>query len=140
APVYIAWSGQNRSPLIRIPANRGVGTRVELRSPDPSCNPYLALAVTLKAGLNGIKERILPPDPVNCNIYDMTEQERLDGQIPRLPSNLANAIRALKADEIIKEALGQHIYGRYAEAKRIEWDEYKVQVTPWELGRYMNKF
>ncbi|NLJ41308.1 MAG: type I glutamate--ammonia ligase, partial [Clostridiales bacterium] len=92
APVYIAWSGQNRSPLIRIPANRGVGTRVELRSPDPSCNPYLALAVTLKAGLNGIKERILPPDPVNCNIYDMTEQERLDGQIPRLPSNLANAI------------------------------------------------
>ena len=82
APVYIAWSGQNRSPLIRIPANRGVGTRVELRSPDPACNPYLALAVTLKAGLEGIKKRILPPDPVNCNIYDMTEQERLTDIFP----------------------------------------------------------
>ena len=140
APVYIAWSGQNRSPLIRIPANRGVGTRVELRSPDPACNPYLALAVTLKAGLEGIKKRILPPDPVNCNIYDMTEQERLDGHIPRLPSNLANAIRALEADGVIQEALGQHIYNRYVEAKKIEWDEYKVQVTPWELKRYISKF
>ncbi len=140
APVYIAWSGQNRSPLIRIPANRGIGTRVELRSPDPSCNPYLALAVTLKAGLEGIKGRILPPDPVNCNIYDMTEQERIKGHIPRLPSNLANAIRALTKDEVIKDALGQHIYSRYVEAKRIEWDEYKVQVTPWELKRYISKF
>ena len=140
APVYIAWSGQNRSPLIRIPANRGTGTRVELRSPDPACNPYLALAVTLKAGLEGIKNRILPPDPVNCNIYDMTEQERLDGHIPRLPSNLANAIRALEADRVIQEALGQHIYSRYVEAKKIEWDEYKVQVTPWELKRYISKF
>lgn len=140
APVYIAWSGQNRSPLIRIPSNRGVGTRVELRSPDPSCNPYLALAVTLKAGLEGIKNKIFPPEPVNCNIYDMTEQERLDGHIPRLPSNLANAIRALMEDKVIQEALGQHIYSRYVEAKKIEWDEYKVQVTPWELEKYLTKF
>ena len=140
APVYIAWSGQNRSPLIRIPSNRGVGTRVELRSPDPSCNPYLALAVTLKAGLEGIKNKIFPPEPVNCNIYDMTEQERLDGHIPRLPSNLANAIRALMENKVIQEALGQHIYSRYIEAKKIEWDEYKVQVTPWELEKYLTKF
>lgn len=140
APVHIAWSAQNRSPLIRIPANRGIGTRVELRSPDPTCNPYLALAVTLNAGLEGIKKRILPPDPVNCNIYNMTEQERLDGQIPRLPSNLANAIRALKKDRIVQDALGEHIYSRYVEAKRIEWDEYKVQITPWELKRYISKF
>ena len=140
APVYIAWSGQNRSPLIRIPSHRGVGTRVELRSPDPSCNPYLALAVTLKAGLEGIKNKIFPPEPVNCNIYDMTEQERLDGHIPRLPSNLANAIRALMEDKVIQEALGQHIYSRYVEAKKIEWDEYKVQVTPWELEKYLTKF
>ncbi|MFY9279974.1 MAG: type I glutamate--ammonia ligase [Caldicoprobacterales bacterium] len=140
APVYIAWSGQNRSPLIRIPSNRGVGTRVELRSPDPSCNPYLALAVALKAGLEGIKNKIFPPDPVNCNIYDLTEQEIQDGHIPRLPSNLANAIRALKEDKVIQEALGEHIYKRYVEAKRIEWDEYKVQVTPWELEKYISKF
>jgi glutamine synthetase len=140
APVYIAWSGQNRSPLIRIPSNRGIGTRVELRSPDPSCNPYLALAVTLKAGLEGIKKKIFPPEPVNCNIYDMTEQERLDGHIPRLPSNLANAIRALMEDKVIQEALGQHIYSRYIEAKKIEWDEYKIQVTPWELEKYISKF
>lgn len=140
APVYIAWSGQNRSPLIRIPANRGIGTRVELRSPDPACNPYLALAVTLKAGLEGIKNKILPPEPINCNIYDMTEQERLDGHIPRLPSNLSNAIRALKEDIVIQEALGKHCYDRYVEAKMIEWDEYKVQVTAWELNRYLSKF
>ncbi|HZJ82814.1 MAG TPA: type I glutamate--ammonia ligase [Clostridia bacterium] len=140
APVHIAWSAQNRSPLIRIPANRGIGTRVELRSPDPTCNPYLALAVTLKAGLEGIKRRILPPDPVNRNIYDMTEQERADGHIPRLPSNLSNAIRALEKDEIIQGALGGHTYSRYVEAKKIEWDEYKVQVTPWELERYIGKF
>ena len=140
APVYIAWSAQNRSPLIRIPANRGIATRVELRSPDPSCNPYLALAVTLKAGIEGIKKKILPPDPVNCNIYHMTEQERLDGHIPRLPSNLSNAIRALMEDEVVQEALGTHTYNRYVEAKKIEWDEYKVQVTPWELERYISRF
>ena len=140
APVYIAWSAQNRSPLIRIPANRGIATRVELRSPDPSCNPYLALAVTLKAGIEGIKKKILPPDPVNCNIYHMTEQERLDGHIPRLPSNLSNAIRALMEDRVVQEALGTHTYNRYVEAKKIEWDEYKVQVTPWELERYISRF
>lgn len=140
APVHIAWSSQNRSPLIRIPANRGVGTRVELRSPDPACNPYLALAVTLKAGLEGIKKRILPPEPVNRNIYDMTEEERLESRISRLPSNLSNAIRALMGDVVIQEALGGHIYDRYVEAKNIEWNEYKVQVTPWELKRYISKF
>lgn len=140
APVHIAWSFQNRSPLIRIPANRGVGTRVELRSPDPSCNPYLALATTLKAGLSGIKNKILPPKSSDFNIYDLTEEDRVKDNIPTLPSNLANAIRALKKDELIKEALGNHIYDRYIEAKRIEWDEYKIQVTDWELSRYLSKF
>jgi len=140
APVYIAWSSQNRSPLIRIPAKRGLATRLELRSPDPSCNPYLALAVALKAGLDGIKNKIEPPAPINQNIYHMTAQERLEKSIPSLPANLLDAIHELQKDELIRKALGEHSYNRYVEAKLIEWDEYKIQVSQWELNRYMNKF
>ncbi|HHY82197.1 MAG TPA: type I glutamate--ammonia ligase [Clostridiales bacterium] len=140
APVYIAWSAQNRSPLIRIPSKRGTATRLEFRSPDPSCNPYLALAVTLKAGLDGIRNKIAPPPPVNRNIYDMTESEREKECICCLPGSLYEAIEALQNDKLIRETLSEHSYSRYVEAKLIEWNEYKMQVTQWEIDRYLNKF
>ncbi|CCO08022.1 type I glutamate--ammonia ligase [Desulfotomaculum varum] len=140
APVYVAWSSRNRSPLIRIPAKRGMSTRIELRSPDPSCNPYLALAVCLKAGLDGIKKKMVPPPPCDRNIYEMTLAERQALGIGNLPENLAEALKALAADEVIKEALGPHIFERYMEAKTIEWDRYRMQVSPWELEEYLTKF
>ncbi|HBC93304.1 MAG TPA: type I glutamate--ammonia ligase, partial [Pelotomaculum sp.] len=140
APVYVAWSAQNRSPLIRIPAKRGSSTRVELRSPDPACNPYLALAVSLKAGLDGIKNKIAPPAPCNRNIYEMTPDERAALGIGSLPENLYQALRELEKDPVIREALGEHVFNRYREAKRIEWDRYRIQVHPWELEEYLTKF
>jgi glutamine synthetase len=140
APVYMAWSAQNRSPLIRIPAKRGPATRLELRSPDPSCNPYLALAVALKAGLDGIRNEIEPPAPINCNIYDMTDHEREQVHLPCLPGSLYEALEALKSDDLIRETLSEHSYSRYMEAKLIEWDEYKMQISQWELDKYLNKF
>lgn len=140
APVYIAWSSRNRSPLIRIPAKRGQSTRIELRSPDPSCNPYLALAVCLAAGLDGIKNRILPPPPCDCNIYEMSAGEREERGIGCLPESLKEALDELERDEVIKEALGPHVYSRFMEAKRIEWDRYRVQVHPWEIEEYLTKY
>jgi len=140
APVYVAWSAQNRSPLIRIPAKRGLSTRVELRSPDPACNPYLALAVSLKAGLDGIKNKIVPPAPCNRNIYEMTSRERMESGIGNLPGSLYEAIQELEKDTVIREALGEHVYNRYMEAKLIEWDRYRIQVHPWELEEYLTKF
>jgi len=140
APVYIAWSFQNRSPLIRIPAKRGNATRLELRSPDPSCNPYLALAVTLKAGLDGIRSKIEPPLPINRNIYNMTEAELESNCIRKLPGSLYEALEALKEDGVIRSTLCEHSYNRYVEAKMIEWNEYKMQISQWELDKYLNKF
>ncbi|MEG6616622.1 type I glutamate--ammonia ligase [Peptococcaceae bacterium 1198_IL3148] len=140
APVYIAWSAQNRSPLVRIPAKRGMSTRVELRSPDPSCNPYLALAVCLQAGLDGIKNKINPPEPCDRNIYEMTETERQEYGIGYLPQDLNQAIEELCNDEVIKNALGPHVFNRFVEAKRIEWDRYRMQVHPWEIEEYLTKF
>ncbi|NPV26042.1 MAG: type I glutamate--ammonia ligase [Firmicutes bacterium] len=140
APVYIAWSAKNRSPLIRIPARRGLSTRLELRNPDPSCNPYLALAVVLKAGLDGIKHKIAPPPQTQSNIYEMSAEEREHQNIPSLPGDLAEALRELEKDEVIKAALGKHIYERFREAKTIEWDRYRVQVHQWELDEYLTKF
>jgi glutamine synthetase len=140
APVYIAWSEKNRSPLVRIPARRGVGTRAELRCPDPACNPYLALAVTLKAGLDGIKRKLDPGDPVNLNIYHLTEEERKHYGIRNLPANLSEALDELEADDVIKSALGEHIYDRFMTAKRIEWDEYRQQVHQWELDQYLGVY
>ena len=137
APVYVAWSEKNRSPLIRIPARRGVGTRIELRSPDPSCNPYLAMAVTLKAGLEGIKKGIEPPPPVSSNIYHMTDRERRRLQIASLPANLNEALNELLADEVIHEALGEHILSRFIDAKRLEIANYRLQVHQWELDHYL---
>lgn len=140
APVYVAWSFRNRSPLIRVPAARGQKTRIELRSPDPSCNPYLALAVMLKAGLDGIKKKISPPEPVNRNIYTMTETERKAFGIRSLPGSLKEAVDELEKDEVIREALGEHIFHRFIEAKRLEWDVYRTQIHRWEIDQYLTVF
>ncbi len=140
APVYIAWSGKNRSPLIRIPAKRETSTRVELRNPDPSCNPYLATAVMLKAGLEGIKNKIEPPPPTNSNIYEMSLEERERNQIGKLPADLNEALECLSEDEVVKEALGPHIFERFIHAKSMEWYDYSTTVHPWETDNYLTKF
>jgi len=140
APVYIAWSYRNRSPLVRVPAKRGPSTRIELRSPDPSCNPYLALAACLRAGLDGIKNQIEPPPSCDRNIYKLTAAERRDLGIGTLPQDLKEALVELSKDEVIKDTLGEHVFQRFMEAKRIEWDRYRTQVHPWELEEYLTKF
>lgn len=140
APVYIAWSYRNRSPLVRIPARRGVGTRMELRNPDPSCNPYLALACILEAGLDGIENRIMPPESVNQNIYEMDEEAREAAGITSLPINLREAVRQLKKDPVIMNALGPHIAERFRAAKKAEWESYRGRVHQWEIDEYLHKF
>jgi glutamine synthetase len=137
APVYIAWSASNRSPLIRIPAGRGKSTRLELRCPDPSANPYLALAVCLAAGLDGIKNNLTPPVSINKNIYAMTEEERVAEGVKRLPANLNDAIHKLENSEFIQNVLGSHISKKYIDAKKSEWEDYRIQVTQWELDQYL---
>jgi len=137
APVYIAWSERNRSPLVRIPAERGVGTRAELRSPDPSCNPYLAFAVILKAGIDGIKKQIDPGEPVTQNIYTMSQEEKKSLGIENLPSTLNQALDELEKDEVVKSGLTDHLLTNYFEAKRKEWETYRIQVHQWELDRYL---
>lgn len=139
APIYIAWSATNRSPLIRIPASRGESTRVELRCPDTASNPYLALAVCLAAGLDGIKRKLQPPKSVNTNIFDMTEKEKQERNIEDLPSNLSEAISAFEQDEYLKGVLGEHVCEKYIEAKKAECEAYRVQVTPWEIDEYLYK-
>ncbi|OPL15006.1 MAG: glutamine synthetase [Firmicutes bacterium ML8_F2] len=140
APVYIAWSHRNRSPLVRVPARRGIGTRVELRSPDPSCNPYLAFAVMLRAGLDGILNKIEPPEPVNLNIYELSDDEKIDHNIESLPGTLHEAILELDNDMIIREALGEHIYDRFRYGRVKEWLEYRIQVHNWEIEHYLARF
>ncbi|MDM5213270.1 type I glutamate--ammonia ligase [Peribacillus sp. NJ4] len=140
APCYVAWSAKNRSPLIRIPASRGVSTRVEVRSVDPAANPYLALAVLLKAGLDGIKNDLTPPAPVDRNIYVMNKEEREEVGIVDLPATLYAALETLKSDEVIKEALGEHLLEHFIEAKEIEWDMFRTQVHPWEREQYMSMY
>lgn len=137
APVNIAWSERNRSPLVRVPAARGVGTRAELRSPDPSCNPYLAFAVVLKAGIDGIKNQIEPGEPVSQNIYTMNKKEKESLGIESLPSTLNEALLELDKDEVVKSALTSHILENYVGAKREEWENYRIQVHQWELDRYL---
>lgn len=139
APCYIAWSATNRSPLIRIPASRGQETRVELRNPDPAANPYLALAVCLAAGLDGIKKEIEPPAEVPENIYELDDDERESRGIESLPADLHDAIGELKKDAFIQEVLGQHITNKYIEAKEAEWMQYRTQVTSWEIEEYLYK-
>jgi len=140
APVYVAWSEANRSPLVRVPSQRGEGTRLELRSPDPSCNPYLALAVTLEAGMDGVRRGLEPPPPVNRNIYALDETERLHLGIPSLPGSLEEALDELLADEVITRALGSHILERFVEAKRLEAEAYRTAVHQWELDQYLGVF
>ncbi len=140
APVYIAWSHRNRSPLVRVPARRGLGTRVELRSPDPSCNPYLAFACMLRAGLDGIHRKIEPPKPVNLNIYTMTDEEKDQYEIEQLPGNLHLAIIELDKSLVIQEALGEHIYNRFREGRLKEWFDYKIEVHDWEIKQYLARF
>jgi glutamine synthetase len=138
APVYISWSGANRTSLIRIPAARGSSTRMELRSPDPSCNPYLTFAVLLMAGLEGIKNKIDPGEPANENIFEMTPEGRLEQGIDYLPINLRDALDELEKDEFIKDALGSHVFNDFMRMGRAEWDAYRIQVHDWEIQRYIN--
>jgi glutamine synthetase len=140
APVNVAWSMKNRSPMIRIPDRRGTGTRVEVRMPDPSANPYLALAVQLAAGLDGIEQKLQPPEPVNKNIFELTYREKRHHRIDDLPRDLHEALDELEKDQVILGALGEHIAGRYLEAKRAEWHEYITQVSEWETRRYLGTY
>jgi glutamine synthetase len=140
APVYICWGQVNRSALIRIPCylpGREDSTRAELRCPDPSCNPYLAFAVMLQAGLDGIRRGLTPPPPVEEDVYDFDDSQLKELNIATLPGTLEEAIDELERDELLKTALGPHTYQLYIEAKRREWDEYRIQVTDWELARYL---
>lgn len=137
APVYIAWSMRNRSPLIRIPAQTGTTQRIELRSPDSATNPYLAIAVCLAAGLDGIRNQIEPPASVEGNIFAMSEEEREKAGIKCLPTSLAEAIDGLEQDALIREVLGEHISRKYIEAKKEEWKEYCAAVSSWEIDRYL---
>jgi len=140
APTNLAWSMRNRSPLIRIPEKRGASTRCELRMPDPAANPYLALAVQLAAGLDGIEQKLTPPDPVNKNIFAMSVRERRKHKIDELPRDLHEALDCLGRDQVVRDALGEHIYERFMEAKRQEWLEYSAMVSPWEVARYLGKY
>jgi len=137
APNYVAWSASNRSPMVRIPASRGLSTRIEVRNPDPAANPYLALAVILKAGLDGIKNRMKLPAPTNRNIYVMTEEERIEEGIQMLPTSLREALDELVRNEVICEALGDHALAHFYELKEIEWDMYRMQVHQWERDQYL---
>lgn len=140
APVYIAWSASNRSPLIRVPASRGAGTRIELRNPDPSANPYLALALCLAAGLDGIRRKLTPPDSIHANLFELSEEEREQQGICQLPANLREAVKAMKKDALIRDTLGEHIFSKYVEHKSGEWEEYTIQVTQWETDRYLARY
>ncbi len=140
APVYVAWSPKNRSPLVRVPASRGMGTRIEVRSPDPSSNPYLALAVMLKAGLDGIKKKLALVPPTDRNIYRMDEAERKDAGIDNLPANIFEAVEELQKNEVICEALGEHAVAHFVEAKQIEWDLFRTTVHQWERDQYISLY
>ncbi|TJY44235.1 type I glutamate--ammonia ligase [Cohnella pontilimi] len=140
APSYVAWSASNRSPMIRIPASRGLSTRIEVRNPDPAANPYLALAVMLKAGLDGIKNKLPLPEPVDRNIYVMSDEELKEAGIPSLPGDLDESLQELLADEVISEALGEHALTHFYELKAIEWDMYRTQVHQWERDQYITMY
>jgi glutamine synthetase len=140
APCYVAWSPKNRSPLVRVPASRGLSTRIEVRSPDPSANPYLALAVMLKAGLDGIKNKLALAPHTDRNIYVMDESERKDAGIENLPASIIDAVEALQSDPVICEALGEHAVAHFVEAKRIEWDLFRTTVHDWERDQYISLY
>ena len=138
APVYVAWSGPNRSAMLRIPAARGLSTRVEVRCPDPTCNPYLAFAMMMNSGLDGIKNKLTPPASVDCDIYGMCDIDMKKAKIASMPANLQEAIEVFKKNPLAKETLGEHIFDRYVAAKEAEWDSYRISVTDWEVDNYLN--
>jgi glutamine synthetase len=140
APVNVAWSMRNRSPMIRVPDRRGAGTRVELRTPDPAANPYLALAVMLAAGLDGVETEAEWREPVNQNIWEMSYRERRRLRIDDLPQDLNEACDALEKDDVVLGALGEHVATHLLAAKRQEWREYVTQVSQWELDQYLAKY
>ena len=140
APVYMAWSLANRSALLRVPAKRGVSTRVELRSPDPSCNPYLAFATILAACLDGVRNKIEPPKPVESNIYKLSDKERKRLRIESLPGSLKEALDYMQRSLIAKTALGPHIVDEFVTAKEIEWDNFRTYVSQWEIDKYLAKY
>ena len=140
APVYLAWSLANRSALVRVPAKRGISTRVELRSPDPSCNPYLAFAAILEACLDGIRNQIDPPAPVESNIYKLTSKERKKQRIDSLPGSLNDALEQMDKSLVAKAALGDHIFKEFMTAKKKEWDSFRTYVSQWELDKYLERY
>jgi glutamine synthetase len=140
APTNIAWSEKNRSPLVRVPAARGTGTRIELRMPDPSCNPYLALAVMLRSGLDGIDKKVDPGPPINKNIFTMSHRERRHLRIDELPGNLNEALDELEKDDLVRDTLGEHTFEHFLAAKREEWLDYIKHVSPWEVDRYLGVY
>ncbi len=140
APCYVAWSGKNRSPLIRIPASRGANTRVEVRNPDPTCNPYLTIALLLAAGLDGIKSGLTPPPAIDKNIYQMSEAEKNKLGILSLPDNLYSALQEYKKSDLVRATLGEHIFNTYYESKSKEWNCYQKTVHPWEIKQYLTKY
>jgi glutamine synthetase len=137
APVNVAWSHRNRSPMIRVPARRGKGTRVELRMPDPAANPYLALAVQLAAGLDGIRNQIDAPDPVDKNIFELTVRERRRYKVQALPRDLGEAVTEFRKSALMQETLGRHVFEHFLTAKEQEWQDYIAQVHEWEIDRYL---
>jgi glutamine synthetase len=140
APIYVAWSDTNRSALVRVPDAAGVSARFEVRSPDPSCNPYLALASLIASGLDGIKNGSDPGKPVREDIYEFDDEKRKEYGIETLPPNLGAAVEALEADEVLQDALGPHTSEKFAEAKSQEFSEYLTQVSQWEEDRYLETF
>jgi glutamine synthetase len=140
APTNIAWSASNRSAMIRIPARRGASTRCELRMPDPTCNPYLALAVMMAAGRDGIERELTPPPSIQRNIFDMSVRDRRRHKIKELPGTLREAVAAFSKDKTMVAALGEHITGHFVEAKTAEFEEYRVEVHDWELDNYLIEY
>ena len=140
APTAITWSQRNQSPLVRVAEAHGENVRVELRMPDPSCNPYLALAVMLRSGLDGVQHKLHPGPPVNKNIYKMSHRERRHLRIDELPANLSEALDAFERDDLMRDVLGDHIFDHFLEAKRAEWDSYIRHVSRWEIERYLNTY
>ena len=137
APVYISWASKNRSPMVRVPSAEEVNTRLEMRSADPTANPYLLLAACLKAGLDGIKREKMPMEPVTCNLFEVSEEKRNEMGIKPLPSTLHNALKAFKKDKLIQEALGEHLTQSFIDSKELEWAQYAETVSDWERNRYM---
>lgn len=140
APVHIAWSARNRSPLIRVPAARGPSTRIEIRNPDPACNPYLVFALVLASGLDGIENRIQPPPPCDKNIFALTEEERCADSIGELPRRLDEAVMEMSSSSFVKDVIGEHIFNKYIEAKRKEYSEYSMRISKWEIDSYLKKY